>query len=56
MFVEYAVVRYGSADIWWFRIFLGFVLCVEAIFGICPGVWSCPPAGQSMMLMIRPGL
>ena len=40
-----AVVRYGSADTWWFRIFWGFVLCVEALFGICLGMWSCPHRG-----------
>lgn len=28
----YAAVRYGSADIWQFRILRDFVICVEALF------------------------
>ena len=31
----YAVVQYWSAGIWAFCILWGFVLCVEALFGIC---------------------
>ena len=38
----YAVVRYGFADIWGFFAFRGFVLYVEALFGM-PRIVELPP-------------
>ena len=28
-----------------------FVLCVEALFGTCLGVWSCLPERQSLVII-----